>query len=212
MFSKSPLAALSAFCLSLLVSFAAPVSAADEFGFSQGVEYKSIAQPQSIAPHSKKVVEVFYYGCPHCYDLEPSLHEWLKTKPQSVHFEQMPAVLNNPNWIFMAKVFYTAKELGVLEQAHGPFFSALHRDKKPLFSVDAIAEFFTQFGVKTDDFKATFGSFKVDQLVRNAMKTTQAYGIEGVPAVIVNGKYLTDVPMAQSRDRLWQVVDYLTQQ
>lgn len=186
--------------------------AQDSFGFAEGEEYRPIPQPQSIAPHKKKVTEVFYYGCSHCYHLEPSLHEWLKSKPSDVHFEQMPAVLNNPNWIFMAKVFYTAKELGVIEQSHMPFFHALHRDRKPLFDVKAIAEFFTRFGVKEQAFEATFKSFKVDQLVRNAMRKTQAYGIDGVPAVIVNGKYLTDVPMAKSKDRMWQVVNHLVRQ
>lgn len=184
--------------------------AQDEFDFAEGVEYKKIPQPQSIAPHQKQVTEVFYYGCPHCFHLEPSIHEWLKTKPANVDFEQVPAVLNNPNWIFMAKVYYTAKELGVIEQSHLPFFAALHEDKKTLFTVEAIAEFFTQFGIKEADFISTFKSFKVDQLVRNAMKVTQSYGIEGVPAVIVNGQYLTDVPMAHSKDRMWKVVDYLT--
>lgn len=183
---------------------------AKDFDFTEGVEYKKIPQEQSIAPHKKQVTEVFYYGCSHCYNLEPSLHEWLKEKPANVNFKQMPAVLNNPNWIFMAKVYFTATELGVIEQSHLPFFTALHRDRKSLFTVEEIAAFFTQFGVKEADFISTFNSFKVDQLVRKAMRTTQAYGIDGVPAVVVNGKYLTDVPMAQSKERMWQLVDILT--
>ncbi|MDG6774234.1 thiol:disulfide interchange protein DsbA/DsbL [Thiomicrorhabdus sp. ZW0627] len=188
----------------------AAIAQQEDFGFEEGVEYKKIPQPVSIAPHNKQVTEVFYYGCPHCYHLEPSIHGWLKTKPEDVYFEQVPAVLNNPNWIFMAKVYYTAKELGVLKQSHTPFFDALHRDKKPLFTVKAIAKFFTQFGVKEKDFESTFNSFKVDQLVRNAIKVTKSYGIDGVPAVIVNGKYITDVPMTHSQKRMWNVVDYLT--
>lgn len=180
------------------------------FGLVEGVEYKRIPQLQSIAPHKKQVIEVFGYTCPHCYHLEPSIHEWLKTKPSDIHFERMPVVFNNPNWIFMARVFYTAKELGVLEQSHGEFFHALHRDKKELFSVEAIAKFFTQFGVKEADFTNTFKGFKVDQQVRRAAKLTQAYGVEGVPAVIVNGKYQTDVSMAGSRKQLWKLVNQLS--
>lgn len=175
-----------------------------------GVEYKQIPTPHDIAPYTKTVVEVFGYTCPHCYRLEPSLNKWLKDKPDDVHFERMPVVFNSPNWIFMAKVFYTAKEIGVLDQSHKAFFNALHRDKKELFTVEKIAEFFTQFGVKEADFIATFKGFKVDQLVRKAARLTRSYGVEGVPAVIVNGKYLTDVPMTGSRDKLWQTVDSLT--
>lgn len=200
---------LAGAALSMLLTGMA--TAQEEFEFVEGVEYKKIPHAQSIAPHQKQVTEVFYYGCPHCFHLEPSIHEWLKTKPEDVYFEQVPAVLNNPNWIFMGKVFFTAKELGVEKQSHMPFFTALHEEKKPLFTVEAIAEFFTQFGVKADDFKATFNSFKVDQLVRNAMQKTKEYGIEGVPAVIVNGRYLTDVPMAQGKDRMWKLVNELTE-
>ena len=184
--------------------------AAENGTLMQGVEYKQVPSPQVIAPYTKTVVEVFGYTCPHCYHLESSLNAWLKNKPADVHFERMPVVFNNPNWIFMAKVFYTSRELGVLEQSHSAFFNALHRDKKELYTVEKIAEFFTQFGVKEADFIATFKGFKVDQLVRKAKQLTRAYGVEGVPAVIVNGKYLTDVPMTGSRDKLWQTVDTLT--
>ena len=180
-------------------------------GLMEGVEYKRIPQMQSIKPHQKMVVEVFGYTCPHCYNLEPSLHKWLKNKPEDVHFERMPAVFNHPNWIFMARVFYTAKQLGVLDQAHNEFFHALHRDKKELFTPEKIAQFFTQFGVKEQDFINTFKGFKVSNDIKRAAKLTQAYGVEGVPAIIVNGKYLTDVPMAGSRDKMWQVVDTLTE-
>jgi len=184
--------------------------AKSDFALMEGVEYKRIPQMQSIAPHKKKVVEVFGYTCPHCYNLEPSLHKWLESKPEDVHFERMPVVFNHPNWIFMARVFYTAKELGVLDKSHNAFFDALHRDKKELFTPEAIAKFFTQFGVKEEDFLKTFKGFKVTSEIKRAAKITQAYGVEGVPAVIVNGKYLTDVPMAGSRDKMWSVVDELT--
>jgi len=196
----------------LLATTSISTFAAEEFGLEQGVEYKMVPQPQSTAPHAKKVVEIFGYTCPHCYHLEPSLHEWLKTKPKDVYFERMPVVFNHPNWIFMGRVFYTAQELGVLEQSHTPFFDALHRDKKELFTPEEIARFFTQFGVKEADFIATFKGFKVDQLVRQAAKMTRAYGVEGVPAIVVNGKYLTDVPMAGSRDKMWTAVNQLTNQ
>ena len=186
------------------------VLAAESGTLMQGVEYKQVPNPQVTAPYTKTVIEVFGYSCPHCYRLEPSLNHWLKDKPADVNFERMPVVFNNPNWIFMAKVFYTAQELGVLEQSHAAFFHALHRDKKELYTVEKIAEFFTQFGVKEANFIATFKGFKVNQQVRKAQKLTRDYGIEGVPSVVVNGKYLTDVPMTGSRDKLWQTVDALT--
>ena len=196
----------------LLATNSLTAIAANQSELKQGVEYVKVPQPQSIAPHAKKVIEVFGYSCPHCYNLEPSLHEWLKSKPADVHFERMPVVFNHPNWIFMGRVFYTAQELGVLEQSHTPFFDALHRDKKQLFTPEAIAKFFTQFGVKEADFLATFKGFKVDVLVKKAAKLTRGYGVEGVPAIVVNGKYLTDVAMNDTRDKMWSTVNQLTKQ
>lgn len=193
----------------LLATSSFPALSADDFGLVEGVEYKLVPQPQPTVPHPKKVVEIFGYTCPHCYHLEPSLNEWLKDKPKDVYFERMPVVFNSPNWIFMARVFFTAQELGVIEQSHAPFFDALHKDKKELFTVEAIAKFFTQFGVKEADFINNFKSFKVDQLVRKAGKLTRAYGVEGVPAIVVNGKYLTDVGMNGSRDKMWTTVNTL---
>ncbi|GAB6069003.1 thiol:disulfide interchange protein DsbA/DsbL [Thiomicrorhabdus hydrogeniphila] len=184
-------------------------SAAQEFELQEGVQYQLVPKPQSTAPYPKQVIEVFGYGCPHCYHLEPSIHEWLKTKPKDIHFERMPVVFNNPNWVFMARVFFTAQELGVVEQSHMPFFNALHRDKKQLFTVEALAKFYSQFGVKESEFISTFKGFKVDQLVRHAGQLTRDYGVEGVPSIIVNGKYLTDVGMNSTRKKMWATVDEL---
>lgn len=174
-----------------------------------GKHYKSVLETQPITPHKKHVVEVFYYGCSHCYQLEPSLHDWLKSKPSDVHFERLPAVLNNPNWVFMAKVFLTAQELGIIEKSHLVFFHALHRDKQPLFNLETIAQFHSQFGTTSKNFIDTFNSFKIDQQLRRAQRLTQAYGIEGVPSLIVNGKYLTDLPMTGGHGQLWQTVNQL---
>lgn len=175
-----------------------------------GVEYKKIPKEQSIAPAKMKVVEVFGYTCPHCYNLEPSLHEWLKTKPKNVVFERMPVIFNNPNWIFLGKVYYTLEELGILDKAHEAYFHAIHRDKLQMYTVEQLAAFFVKYGAKEAEFIATFNSFKVDQLTRKAHRLTREYGIEGVPAIIVNGKYRTDVPMAGGHEELWEVVDKLT--
>lgn len=179
---------------------------------SLGKDYKKIPNPQSIEPHKKHVVEVFYYGCSHCYNLEPSLHDWLKTKPRDVHFERVPAVLNNPNWIFMAKVYLTAQELGIVEKSHMPFFHALHRDKLPLFNLEDIAQFHSQFGTSKQAFIDMFESFRVDQAMRRAQRLTQAYGIEGVPSMIVNGQYMTDLTMTGGHAPLWLTVNQLLKQ
>ncbi|WP_294949241.1 thiol:disulfide interchange protein DsbA/DsbL [Sulfurivirga sp.] len=172
------------------------------------VEYKKVPVPH---PEKKVVTEFFFYGCPHCWHLEPSIEAWLKRKPKDVTFRRMPAVLNSPAWIFFARAFFTAENLGVLEQSHKALFDALHRDRMKLFTVEKLAAWYTQFGVKPEDYEAMFKSFKVDAQVKEAAKLTKDFGIDGVPAVVVNGTWLTDVSMAGGRERLWQLVDWLVQ-
>lgn len=188
---------------------------AAEFELIEGVQYKTLKSP--VDTGGKKVVlEIFGYTCPHCYHLEPSIHEWLKTKPADVQFERMPVVFNNPNWITMARVFYTCQRLGILDQSHEAFFHAIHRDKMEFSSLEALGKFMSKFDRKKDeatfvkDFVAMFNSFVVDGDVKKAAKLTRQYEVEGVPAVIINGKFLTDVPMAKGTKEMWEVVDELT--
>ena len=179
--------------------------------YFQGVEYKRVPRPHYTG--KKTVLEVFYYGCPHCYHLEPSLEKWLATKPEEVAFDRMPAVLGNPQWIFFARAYYTAANLGILEKSHKALFDALHRDRQPLFTVEKLAEFHSRFGVKPEDYIKMFKSFKVDMQVKEAGKLTQDYGIDGVPTLIVNGTWSTDVSMAGgSHAALWKLVDWLVNQ
>ncbi len=200
---------LSSFAgLFIAASFSTNALASDS-GLLVGVEYKKIPKEQSIAPFKSKVVEVFLYTCPSCYNLEPSLEKWLSTKPKHVEFELMPAIFNRPKFIFLGKTFYTLKELGILDKAHKAYFKAIHDDNKQMYTPEELAKFFSQFGVTESNFIATFNSFKVDQLVRKARQLTQEYGVEGVPSIVVNGKYRTDVPMSGSPEELWEVVDKL---
>ena len=179
--------------------------------YFQGVEYKRVPHPHPTG--KKTVLEVFYYGCPHCYHLAPSLEKWLATKPADVTFDRMPAVLGNPSWIFFARAYYTAANLGILDKSHRALFDALHRDQQDLFSVEKLAEFHSRFGVKPEDYIKMFKSFKVDMQVKEAGKLTQDYGIDGVPTLIVNGTWSTDVSMAGgSYAALWKLVDWLVEQ
>lgn len=172
-----------------------------------GKDFDPVAK--QINAKDADVIELFYYGCIHCYNLEPSLHNWLKTKPSSVKFKQVPAVLDNPNWIFMAKVYLTAEELGIVEKSHIAFFHALHRDKMRLFDLGSIAKFHSQFGASEQEFINTFESFKIDQKMRQAMKITQDAGISGVPSLIVKGKFVTDLTKSGSEANLWRNVNGL---
>jgi thiol:disulfide interchange protein DsbA len=194
--------------IGLIILLWLPVLAsADEY--KEGVNYRRLATPVPTSTGDKiEVVEVFWYGCPHCYDLEPLIQTWLKHKPDNVEFHHLPAALGR-RWEPLARAFYTAQILGVLDKIHQPLFDAIHAEGRPLNDEQQIAEFFAEHGVDKETFHKTYNSFDVELQLRRAQHLVQSYGIFGVPAMVVNGKYVTDGNMAGSKDDILKVVNFL---
>ena len=155
-----------------------------------------------------EVVEMFWYGCPHCYAFEPDLNAWKKKLPKDVAFVRVPAIFN-PKWEFHARVYYTAEVLGVLDKVHTPMFDAIHKEHKPMDEPAEVAELFAKYGIDKDLFNRTFYSFAVNSKVNWARHLTQAYGIDGVPTMIVQGKYRTSASLAGGHKEVLEVVDGL---
>jgi len=178
----------------------------------EGFEYKRIVPAQQTqAPVGKiEVVELFWYGCPHCYRFEPSLKKWLKNKPADVVFIRIPAQMN-PGWVIHAQAYYTAEALGVSDKMHEKFFDAMHNKKRKLKTTDEIAALFVENGISRDKFDKVFNSFGVKTKMANARGMVQRYGATSVPTMIVNGKYRTDATTAGgSHKDLINVIDFLT--
>ncbi|MGA7799215.1 MAG: thiol:disulfide interchange protein DsbA/DsbL [Gammaproteobacteria bacterium] len=179
--------------------------------YDAGIDYQLIDPPQPAATAGKiQVIELFWYGCPHCFHFEPHLDQWLAHKPKGVVFERIPAVLG-PNWTPLARAFYTEKLLGVFDKTHLALFNAIHKDHefKLLSDPQAMADFFAKHGVPKAKFLSTYNSFAVDVDVNRAKDMTRRYGINGVPSMIVAGKYRTSGQLAGSNDAMLNVVDYL---
>jgi protein dithiol oxidoreductase (disulfide-forming) len=185
-------------------------AAADEF--TQDKEYFLVKQPMRATDDQSKleVVELFWYGCPHCFDFEPTVEKWSKQVPADVTFVRVPAIFS-PVWEFHAKAFYTFEALGILEKVHRPFFDAWHVAHRQIKDADALAEFLKDHGVDKASFDNAFNSFGVDAKVRKAKQLMQAYGVEGVPALAVNGKYRTSLSDAHGPDAAFKVVEFLLQ-
>ncbi len=172
-------------------------------------QYQSVVPEQATKTGDKiEVLEIFWYGCPHCFDFEPYVKEWLKTKGDDVEFRRMPGVFRK-NWIPGAKAYYTAQALGVLDKTHDAMFHAMHVEKRKMLDEDSIADLFIEQGVSREDFKKAWNSFTVDSKVREAMQMSRQYGITGVPSVIINGKYRTSGGTAGSYPHLLKVIDHL---
>ncbi len=179
--------------------------------FTEGTNYKTIvpAQPTSVGPGKVEVVEVFWYGCGHCFALDPSIESWrAKGKPAYVEFLRVPAMWNDATRMH-ARVFYTAELLGKLEQLHTLIFREIHTNGDMLNSVDKISAFFKQNGVSNEEFQKAFSSFAVESKLQRADFLNRRYKVESVPVVIVNGKYKTDVSDAGGEPQLFALINEL---
>ncbi|MCX7102163.1 MAG: thiol:disulfide interchange protein DsbA/DsbL [Methylobacter sp.] len=175
-----------------------------------GYETLSPAQP-TRNPDKVEIIEFFWYGCPHCYSFEPLLEKWVKELPKNVEFIRQPAVFSDL-WGKHAKAYFTAEALGVVDKIHNDFFDAIQNKKQKLETEDELAKFFVAHGVNETEFRSTFNSFLVDSKMRQATATGGRYGITGVPAIIINGKYKTNGPLAGSHEKMLEVIDQLIKQ
>ncbi|MCC6208165.1 MAG: thiol:disulfide interchange protein DsbA/DsbL [Gammaproteobacteria bacterium] len=197
---------------SLLLLAAVAAQAAVPLRFQEGVDYELVTPAQPTSDPSKvEVMEVFWYGCPHCYRFQPSLERWLQTKPENVNFVRLPAILNE-SWALATQAYYAEEALGVTDNIHIALFNAIHRDKRHLDSEKDMMKFFGEQGVSEDQFRSAFHSFGVESKVQRARQMTQRYGIDGTPSVIINGKYRTGPGMTRSYERLIDVMNFLVAQ
>ncbi len=188
------------------------VGAPQAGAFEEGKDYIRLSTPQPTNDPGKiEVVEMFWYGCPHCYRLEPLMEKWLEDKPEDVEFIRIPAVFS-PRWELLARAWYTAELLGVTDRIHKPLFDAIHKERRRFNNESTLRAFFIEHGVDAKDFDKTFKSFGVAAKVNRARELSRRYEIRGVPSLIVNGKYRTSATEAGSHEAMLKVVDYLIEQ
>jgi len=173
-------------------------------------QYTELKPPQPVDTDGKKieVVEFFWYGCPHCYNLEPLLETWVKKLPPDVQFRRIPAVFND-RWALDAAIFYTFEALGVLDKLHRPFFDAIHRDHLRSENQAAMSEWLTKNGVDPKKFYETFKSFGVQSKTKRATQLSVAYKIDGTPAMAVQGRYTVSAEQGGSREGMLDTTSYL---
>lgn len=179
--------------------------------FREGANYQKIVpgQPTSVAPGKVEVAEVFWYGCAHCFSLDPAIESWRdKGAPSHVEFVRIPAMWNDITRMH-ARVFFTAEVLGKLDEVHTPIFRAIHVNGNHLDTLDKITEFFTQHGVSAEEFTRTFSSFAVESKLQRADFLNRRYRVDSVPLVIVNGKYKTDIGSAGGEAQLFTLINEL---
>ncbi|MBF7688820.1 thiol:disulfide interchange protein DsbA/DsbL [Acinetobacter rathckeae] len=185
-----------------VMAFSVHAMAAEQF--VAGKDYTVLKNPSPVTGGKILVREFFWYGCPHCFKLEPHMQTWLKSMPKDVTFLRTPAAMN-PVWESGARTYYASELLNVRQKTHLPLMHAIHVDNQQIFDQASAAKFFTKYGVSESQFNNAYNSFAVSTQVAESNKLAQQYQLTGVPAVIVNGKY-----MIQGEDgKVTQVLNYL---
>lgn len=191
--------------LTLLLLF----SSFSQANYEAGIDYIVLEKPvKTITGDKVEVRELFWYYCPHCYNLEPILNAWVKKLPDNAEFIRQPAVFSG-RWENGAIFYYALEQLNLLEKLHEPLFNAIHARKNKINSTDDFINFVSNFDVKKEYIKKALNSFSVKIKVNKSKLNTLKYKTTGVPAMVVNGKYWTDATHAGSSLEMLKVVDFL---
>lgn len=185
------------FACALLALASIGFAAAQQTPLREKVDYIAIS-PQPVAAGNRiEVIEFFWYGCPHCYNLQPALDAWLKRKPADVDFKRIPAAFRD-SWLPHARIYYTLETLGELERLHHAVFAALHQNKETLMTANATADWAARNGIQPTQWLTAYNSPEVTRKVDASKAQTQAYAVPGTPSLVVDGRYLTSSGMAES--------------
>lgn len=183
--------------------------AAQAADYQAGKQYVELSSPVPVSQPGKiEVVELFWYGCPHCYQFEPTLNAWVDTLPDDVNFVRVPAMFGGV-WNTHGQLFLTLEAMKVDQQVHEAVFAAIHRDGKKLATPEAMAELLAEQGVDSEAFLKSYKSFAVKGQMEKAKKLAMAYQITGVPVLVVNGKYRLDLGSAGGPQQAVAVADFL---
>ena len=194
--------------LMLLPAFAANAQTST-FAFRDGVDFQTLARPVATEDPSKiELAEVFWYGCIHCYNLEPALVDFESGLPDDVNKVRVPAMWA-ASMELHAKIYYASKALGINEDIHWPVFQAMNEDRNPLGSEAAIYSLIEDLGHDPDTFERAFNSFGVTSQIAQATSKAAAYGVRGTPELIINGKYRISTSMTGTQAQMLVVAEAL---
>ena len=186
-----------------LITFTANAQA----NYQLGRDYGSLSKPLPIKQDGVvDVIEIFWYGCGHCFNLAPVVSKWAKQKDSSVNFKKMP-VTWGPVHQLHAKLFYTIEALGIGETAHSAVFTAIHKEGNFLASDASIIDFLEKLGMEKSETIKYMNSFSVRQKVKRAIEITKQFKVTATPMMFVDGKYRVEAKGGSSK--MLKVVDYV---
>lgn len=180
------------------------------FAFEEGIHYKTLPDTARTLVSKGTVQEFFFYGCSHCMDMEKHLHDWLDTQPKGIALEQVPAVFQSPAWSMLARVHYALKATGQLN-VHSYLFDIFIKDKARPKNAEDIADLISakHAAFNKTSFIAAYEGETINSDISRAAKLSGQYQLDAVPSFVINGSYVTDLPMAGSHAKLFALIEWL---
>ena len=195
----------------MLALSVAGIATAQSTKIEEGFDYRILPMPQPVETKGKvEVIEFFWYGCPHCYDFEPELSAWVKRQPKDVVFRRVPVAFRD-DFMPHSQLFYALEALGKGDALNEKVMYAMHKENKRLMTENEIADWVASQGIDRNSFLATYRSFAVVSKARAARQMADAYRIDGVPTIVMQGRYVTSPSIAGTKAKAITVMDYLEQ-
>jgi len=181
--------------------------------FQSGTDYLTLDKPAATeAPAGQvEVVEFFWYNCPHCNAFEPTFDAWAKKQPKDVSVRRVPIAFR-PDFEPQQRLYYVLEAMGKVDELHKKVFYAIHVEKQQLATAEQITAWIDKQGIPKAKFTELYNSFSVATKARKATQLQDAYLLDGVPALGINGRYFTSGTQAKTLERALQVTDYLIAQ
>jgi thiol:disulfide interchange protein DsbA len=177
---------------------------------AEGKDFHKLKQPVAMASTGKiEVVEFFWYACPHCYHFEPTLEPWVAKLPQDVHFRRIPVGFNDVRKEFHQRLYFTLEAMNQVDAMHAKMFARFHQDHKPIDREADALQFAQENGLDVAKFKSIFNSFSMQTKIAQANRLTEAYEVDGVPELGVQGRFTTGPSMAGDEAKALMVADVL---
>tara|TARA_B100001093_G_scaffold518666_1_gene604354 strand:+ start:1985 stop:2596 length:612 start_codon:yes stop_codon:yes gene_type:complete len=156
------------------------------------------------------IYEFFWYGCPHCYNLEPTMDRIEANLDKDTKVVKLPVALRD-SWIPHAKLYYALKQMNKIDQVHNLIFEEIHLEDNRLNTEQQMIDFLGKHGIDTEKFIEKYNSFGTEARMKKASNLAKKYQIDSVPTIIINGKFLTSGSYVSSYDELYSVVNLLVE-
>ena len=173
-------------------------------------KYAQISTEKQTESDQIIIYEFFWYGCPHCFNLEPTMDRIEADLDKDARVVKVPVALRD-SWLPHAKLYYSLSQMDMIDNIHNLIFEEIHLEDNRLDNEDVMAQFLGKNGIDTKDFREKYNSYGTEARIKKASNLARKYQINSVPTIVVNGKYLTSGSFVSSYDELYSVVNLLVE-